>query len=125
MLPTDLAHEWRTKAAEFRELTAEGQAAGIDWCAKQFEEWWRVHETEPLTLQEAAVESGYSHRHLRRIMENGTIPNSGSPESPRLIRSHLPRKPGHGIARHGPKAASSITQVARAIATRGEDNRSA
>ncbi len=94
----------------------------LEACAQDLEEARRIWETEPLTLQDAAVDTGYSQRHLGRLLENGTIPNSGTSESPRLIRSHLPQKPGHAIARHGPEAASLITQVARAIATRGEDN---
>ena len=120
-----LAIEWREKATVFRDHAEEPLARAYDLCAEELDNSLAQVEEETLTLRQASAETGYSQRHLGQLMKDGTIPNSGTAESPRLIRSHLPRKPGHGIAQHGPEAASSITQVARAIATRGEDNGSA
>ena len=95
MTPLDLASDWRSKAAEWRTLAAEGQAATLEACATELEEWWRIREAEPLTLQEAAVESGYSYDYLQHMV-GGVIPNMGEKGSPRVRRSDLPRKPGRG-----------------------------
>ena len=122
MLPSDLPLRWRKRSWLFREHGVEPAALAYERCADQLDAALARLDEEPLTLRQAAEETGYSLRHLRRLMEDGTIPNSGTPATPRLTRAHLPRKPGHGIAPHVPRAASSITQVARAIATRGDDN---
>jgi hypothetical protein len=89
------------------------------------------HVTEPLDLETVSMEGGYTVGHLRRLLglEPGytaTMPNAGTPEEPRILRCHVPRKPGHGISAscsgvaptHRP-AASSRSQVARAVATGG------
>ena len=122
MLPADLPAAWRERAVLMREDAVECVAGVYERCADQLVAALAQADEEPLTLRQAAEETGYSQRHLRRLGEGGTLPNSGTPATPRLTRTHLPRKPGHGIAPHVPPAASSITQVARAIATRGDDN---
>jgi len=122
MYPADLPAEWREKAEELRRFGAEEQALSIEWCADDLAHTCRVWQEEPLTLSEAAHESGYSPRHLSRLVNDGTIPNLGTPGAPRLTRSDLPKKPGHGIAPLRPDVASSIAQVARAIATQGDDH---
>jgi hypothetical protein len=49
----------------------------------------------PLTLREAASESGYSEDHLGRLLREGTIPNAGARYSPLIRRGDVPRKPGY------------------------------
>ena len=50
---------------------------------------------------------------------DGTIPNaSGADGSKAMLRMHLPRKPGHGVAAVRPTVASSRVQAARAVAGR-------
>jgi hypothetical protein len=120
--PADLPAEWRTQAEGLRHYGTDAQAVAVDRCANRLEEAFRQMEDEHLTLGAAAEISGYTERHLRRLMDDGTIPNSGTPNSPRLRRYDLPRKPGHGIAPPRPEVAFSIVQVARAIATRGDDD---
>jgi hypothetical protein len=74
---------------------------------------------ELLTLQQAAAESGYSRDHLRRLIDEGTIPNASAADgSKAILRMDLPRKPGHGVAAVRPTAASSRLQAARAVAGR-------
>ncbi len=117
MFPADLPEAWRELALQQRDLGADPQARTLEWCADTLEGSLQDGEDELLNLQEAGAISGYSRRHLGRLMKAGAIPNSGTPDSPRLLRSDLPRKPGHGIAPPRPEAASSIVQVARVIAT--------
>lgn len=70
-----------------------------------------------LTLEEAAVESGYTKEHLGRLVREGTIPNAGTKGSPLILRRHLPRKPGHGITSPGAPEhkVGSRTQMARSV----------
>lgn len=48
---------------------------------------------EPLSLQEAAKESGYSVDRLQKLVASGAIPNAGRRGKPAIRRSDLPRKP--------------------------------
>ncbi len=83
------------------------------------EESLRQSGLERLTLPQAALESGYSRDHLRRLMDEGTIPNgSGADGSRAILRRDLPRKPGHGVAAVRPTVASSRLPAARAVAGR-------
>ncbi len=92
MISADLASEWRQKAKEFHRFGADEQAVTLECCADDLEEAWRVWQTEPLTLEEAAEESGYSYSSLQKRVALGEIPNIGKPGAPRVQRQHLPRK---------------------------------
>lgn len=61
--------------------------------ARELDEALRVHGDTPLTLAEAARESGYSEDHLRHLVADGKIPNAGQKGRPRIRRRDLPRKP--------------------------------
>ena len=92
MTPASLPAAWREKAEEFRRLRAEDQATTLEYCADDLEETWRVWQEEPLTLEEAAEESGYSYSSLQKRVASGEIPNIGEPGAPRVQRQDLPRK---------------------------------
>ncbi len=92
MTPADLALAWREKATELRRFGAEDQAFTLEYCADDLEETWRIWQTEPLTLDEAAEESGYSYSSLEKRVRSGKIPNIGKPGAPRVQRQDLPRK---------------------------------
>lgn len=88
----DLAAAWLARAAEleayappaaeaFRRASAELLAA-IDQA-----------DHEALTLEEAALASGFSRDHLRHLVAGGQIPNAGKRGAPRIRRRDLPRKP--------------------------------
>jgi hypothetical protein len=47
---------------------------------------------EILSLAAASSVSGYSRDHLARLIRQGTIPNAGRPNAPRVRRRDLPRK---------------------------------
>ena len=115
----ELPAEFRAKAADVRMNAAAEQAAYVwERAADRLEEVLRAHSLEPLTLAEAAIESGYSRDHLRRQIREGRIPNAGEPGAPLLLRCHLPRKPGHRVAATAATTTSSRTQAARAVAKR-------
>lgn len=92
--PLSLAQEWRAKAKEMRRYSADEAAATLESCADDLEETWRIWETEPLTLEEAADESGYSYSAIQKQVASGQIPNVGEKGCPRVQRKDLPRKAG-------------------------------
>ncbi len=92
MIPADLAIAWKEKATELRRFGAEDQAVTLEYCADDLEETWRIWQQEPLTLEEAAEESGYSYSSIQKRVASGEIPNVGQPGAPRVQRQDLPRK---------------------------------
>ncbi len=92
MSPRDLAGVWRDTASELRRFGAVDQATTLEYCADDLEETWRIWQTEPLSLDEAAQESGYSYSSLEKRVRSGKIPNIGEPGKPRVQRQDLPRK---------------------------------
>jgi len=111
----DLPSRWRDRAHELEPYAPPAAKAFAD-AADELEQALREADLEPLTLAEAEVECGYTRSHLRRLIREGRIPNSGTDEEPRILRCHLPRKPGHGVADRREQLALSRTQVARAVA---------
>ena len=89
---TDLSDGWRALALQQRDLGADAQARMLEWCADRLEEHSHEWQTEPLTLEEAAEESGYSYSSLQQKVASGEIPNVGENGKPRVRRKDLPRK---------------------------------
>ncbi len=117
--PADLPAAFQEAAAIAREYAADERAAAIrERAAEMVEESLRRSGLELLTLPQAEAESGYSRDHLRRLIDEGTIPNASVDGSKSILRMHLPRKPGHGVARVHPAVPSSRLQAARAVAGR-------
>jgi hypothetical protein len=118
--PAELPTVFKMIAADAREYTADERAAAIwERAAEMLEESLRQSGLERLTLPQAATESGYSTDHLRRLIDEGTVPNASGPDGTKsMLRMHLPRKPGHGVARVHPPVPSSRLQAARAVAGR-------
>ncbi len=92
MLPAELASEWRQEAKRLRRFGADDQAVTLEYCADDLEETWRIWQTEPLLLEEAAKESGFSYSSLQKRVSDGEIPNIGKPGQPRVRRQDLPKK---------------------------------
>ncbi len=88
-------------------------ATAFRQAAEAVEQALRESEMEPLTLQVAAQESGYSVSHLRRLLSEGKLPDAGGG---RVLRRDLPRKPTRQL-RTGPARVGSRLQVARAVAS--------
>ncbi len=119
-LTADLPAAFKAIASDAREYTADERAAAIwERAAEMVEESLRRSGLERLTLPQAAAESGYSRDHLRRLIDEGTIPNASAADgSKAILRKDLPKKPGHGVAAVRPTVASSRLQAARAVAGR-------
>lgn len=124
MTPNDLLVRWRTEAEVLRANAAEAQASVKERDAEDLERWLRDWWAEPLTVEDAVAESGYSRDSLLRFLREGKVDNIGTIDDPRIERSQLPRKPGHraelpwdsvpSLARKRPRRASSVSQVVRA-----------
>ncbi len=97
-----LVTRWREEAERLRTLEANGQAAALEQAATELEAAAAAWASEPLTISEAAAESGYSEEHLRRLARRGELPahRNGGPKSRiQVRRGDLPtkrRKDGRG-----------------------------
>ena len=122
MTPADLAIAWKEKATELRCFGAEDQAVTLEYCANDLEETLRIWQTEPLTLEEAAEESGYSADHIGRLIREGKLPNTGRAGAPRIARRDLPiklkpRVPG--VAEDDAISQTSFEQIVQSIIEEG------
>ena len=87
-----LPARWREEAAVFRHRGQEPLAEMAESFAADMERELHEWQTEPLTLTEASMESGYSYDHLQHGAADGSIPNVGGEGAPRIRRCDLPRK---------------------------------
>ena len=103
-----LAVSWREEAQRLRTLEAHGQAAALEQAASQLDARIAAWALEPLTIREAAAESGYSEEHLRRLAREGQLPvqpNGGPKSRIQVRRGDLPIK-RRGDGRGKPKGVS-------------------
>ena len=113
----DLVSEWRAAAKLFREHEQAASAVAYEKCADALEEVL-AHENEtPLTLPEAAAESGYSADHLSRRVREGKIANAGKTNAPRIAKKDLPRK--RSVAPQPARAQIDRTQIVRSAINEG------
>lgn len=91
----DLAREWREEAALLRRRGAPRQAHALESAADDLERRLPEWRLEPLTVEQAAAESGYSRSQLYNLLSEDKLPNAGEKGAPRIRRCDLPRKPGH------------------------------
>lgn len=82
----------RAEAAGLREYGGDSIARTLDQAAKIMEWAQMVWDNEPLTLQQAAEESGYSYSALEKKLASGELENVGEKGRPRLRRGDSPRK---------------------------------
>ena len=118
MFPADLPPEWLATAKVFREHAEERVAIAYERCATHLEEALVRAGEEPLSLQEAAEESGYSADHLGRLVRDGKLPNAGRPNAPRIRRADLPSKPPRRqvpVAEPKPRRETSPRQIVQSI----------
>lgn len=88
-----LLARWRARAAEL-EAYAPPAATAFRTAAQELAAALAQIETEPLTLERAAAESGYAAETLRRKVAAGELPNVGRKHAPRIPRGALPHKGG-------------------------------
>ncbi len=116
-----LPQELRGHAATVRTLGDSKDTAHVwDLAAGVVEERLADSQLEPLTLEAAALESGYTRSHLNRMLREGKFPNAGTEKDLLILRMHLPRKPGFGVDAGTVQPASSLAQAARVV-IEGED----
>jgi len=118
-----LAEQWRSQAEMLRRYGDERGATVCELHAGQLEAAWNDWQSEELRIAEAALESGYSEEHLRRRVRDGSIPNAGKPNAPRIRRGDVPRKPGQRDGRKGVQPVDCKEQIARSVADSTEGAR--
>ena len=123
-MPSSLASllsQWRNEADTLRKCGAVEQAVVSELRAEELETALREWDEALLNLTEASHLSGYSSEHLGRMVRNGTIPNAGRPNAPRIRRGDLPRKAGLPPGDEPMQIAdTSRSQIARSIVQGGE-----
>jgi len=85
--------DWTKQAEVAERMVAHGYATATRDRIGDIENLMNSCLQEPLSLKDAAQESGYSTDHLGRLIRDGSIPNAGRPGAPRLARRDLPLKP--------------------------------
>jgi hypothetical protein len=105
---SDLAARWREEAARFRDLGLEQPAVMQEAHADELEERLREWSLEPLSLEEAAAESGFSYSKLQHDVRSERIPNAGRPGAPRIRRCDLPLKSKSPAAPTEPDLAARV-----------------
>lgn len=116
-VPDELPGLWRRQARQFREYGMEPVAATHERLADQLERALARHGDEPLTLAQAHREGGLRIDRLGHLVATGVIPNAGRKHAPRILRRHVPRKPGTLAPAPVPPqlAGTSRSQIARSI----------
>lgn len=89
-----LAETWETESESFRRRGLEREATMCESFADDLRNRIREWATEPLTVAEAAAESGYSESRLRDLLSEDRVTNAGEDGAPRIRRQDLPSKPG-------------------------------
>jgi hypothetical protein len=86
----DLVDEWRGQAEQMEAYGLTQTPNALRRCAVQLEASVQHHDTETLTLESAAHESGLSYSTLQKRVASGEIPNAGRKNRPRIQRKDLP-----------------------------------
>jgi hypothetical protein len=98
---SELPALWRARADDIgRFAPAAGEA--FRECAAELAAALVAAESELLTLEQGAKESGYTTDHLRHMLTDGRIKNAGARGRPRIRRGDLPKKAGAGDAPDAP-----------------------
>jgi hypothetical protein len=106
--PHPLVAEWRQEAELYERRGLTSHAAMARSFADELEAHQEEYELELLTIAQAAEESGYTPPHVRRLVEEGRIPNAGEGYAPRVRRCDLPKKPSPRPITDGPDLAGEV-----------------
>lgn len=110
-----LADKWDEEADLIEQWQGDQSAEELRTAAEKLRRAVNEWLNEPLPIDVAAEESGYSKSRLRKLA-GSEVPNAGQEGDPRIRRKHLPLKPGHtcgGSPSDTP--AGSRSQVARSV----------
>lgn len=89
----------RAKAEEFRRFGNEPQAKVCEVLADELDAKRKAFLDEEITIAEAAELSGYHESAIRKMRDDGRIPETSKG---RVRRGDVPKKPGHGVSRRRP-----------------------
>ena len=89
----DLAEQWLNEAGVLESALDERGAGLYRHHAAELKEALREVGNEVLTLEQAAIASGYSESRLGHMIADGTLPQAGEKGRPRIRRKDLPSKP--------------------------------
>jgi hypothetical protein len=81
---------WRAKAAELEQLGAPAVQPTRFVAEMLADLEQRVEAEAPVPLRQGAAETGWSERHLRRLIARGEIQNYGKPHRPLIKLCELP-----------------------------------
>ena len=88
-----LKAKWMAEADRYRQDDARVAAAKlIDRFVGDVDALLAADAEDILTLTEASTRSGYSRGHVGRLVRQGTLPNAGRRNAPRIRASDLPVK---------------------------------
>jgi hypothetical protein len=91
-------------------------AAARERCATELEAVLHTHDSQALSMDTAADESGYSAEHLRRLLRDTPALNAGRAGKPLIHRRDLPRK-AIKVVRSGPMM-YDVTADAQSLVSR-------
>ena len=114
MTRDELLARWQSRRAEWKRLGAHVEGAAVaDEVIADLALLEQFEGEEVLSLSAACKESGYSRDHLARLIRQGTIPNAGRPNAPRVRRRDLPRKAA--VLQSVDESGISRAQIARSV----------
>lgn len=120
---TRVAEQFVERAAQLRRWagpSAESVARAYELAAAEIQAALEEEQDERLTLREAAATSGYSVDHIGRLIRDGTLPNAGRSNAPRIRRGDLPIKPGVRLAGEVDSRYDPLTDARTLLSRRGE-----
>jgi AraC-like DNA-binding protein len=101
--PDSLIVQWRELAEILRAEGCPEVAAARERCANELETVLHTTKNEPLSINQAAQESGYSAEYLRRLLRETPALNIGRVGKPLIRRRDLPRKATTTLVGRTPK----------------------
>lgn len=113
------AEDWNALADDIEQWAGEDAAQPVRTASEKFEDAVDEWANEPLPIDRAAEESGYSKERLRELIREETIPDAGPDGGRRIRRKHLPRRPGHGV-----RTGTGSRDSSASVGSRMEDARS-
>lgn len=103
--------EWRRDALTLRRYGQDAIAAVLEKLAAELESDALSHD-QRVSLDEAVHLSGYSKRHLLRLVRENKLANLGTRKKPDFLLSELPRKPGYNPDKRRLAPGSEQAQIA-------------
>jgi hypothetical protein len=99
--PAALIVQWRELAEMLKAEGCLDVAAARERCATELETCLHKHDSQALSVENAASESGYNADYLRRLLRDKPALNAGRTGKPLILRRDLPRKATKKVVRSG------------------------